>query len=47
VGLVDSLELFREKTRSGSPLKNWMSHVNHPNRAGHELVANALMQWFR
>jgi acyl-CoA thioesterase I len=47
VGLVDSLEAFNAKTKSGVPLANLMSQVNHPNRAGHELVAAELLKWFR
>ena len=46
VGLVDSLKLFREKIRAGTPLTNLMAQVNHPNRAGHEIVAAELLQWF-
>lgn len=45
VGLVDSLARFEEQVRSGVPLTNLMSHVNHPNRNGHELVARELMKW--
>jgi lysophospholipase L1-like esterase len=46
VGLVDSLALFQERLRAGESLTNLMSQVNHPNRAGHELVAAALLRWF-
>jgi len=46
VGLVDSLALFQERERAGVSLTNLMSQVNHPNRAGHELVAAALLRWF-
>ena len=46
VALVDSLEAFKTKVRSGTPLSSLMSQVNHPNRAGHELVAQALDRWF-
>ena len=46
VGLVDSLSLFKEYTDAGNPLDDLMSQVNHPNRKGHDLVANALLDWF-
>jgi len=45
VGLVDSLILFMEAWQR----EHWtdrLSWSNHPNRAGHELVARALLRWF-
>ena len=47
VGIVDSLDAFTAKIQSGVPLAKLMSQSNHPNRRGHELVAGALMKWFR
>jgi len=46
VGLVDSLALFRQRITGGARLADLMSQVNHPNAAGHALVAEGLMQWF-
>jgi lysophospholipase L1-like esterase len=46
VGLVDSLVLFKDAIKKGTKLPDLMSQVNHPNRIGHELVANELMKWF-
>jgi acyl-CoA thioesterase I len=46
VGLVDSLAAFQEYARSGGRLSDLMSHVNHPNRQGHELVAERILAWF-
>jgi hypothetical protein len=46
VGLVDSLVLFKAELGRGTPLTNLMSQVNHPNAAGHRLVADELMKWF-
>lgn len=46
VGLVDSLEAFMNYKRAGHDISDLMSHVNHPNRAGHDLVAAALLPWF-
>jgi acyl-CoA thioesterase-1 len=46
VGLVDSLEAFRAKLKSGARREDLMAQSNHPNRAGHELVAAELLKWF-
>ncbi|MBE0544095.1 MAG: SGNH/GDSL hydrolase family protein [Verrucomicrobia bacterium] len=46
VGLVDSLALFQSRMRSGVALEALMSQNNHPNRAGHELVADGLLSSF-
>ena len=45
--LVDSLALFKAKIAAGTPLPDLMSQVNHPNAAGHALVAAALLDLFR
>ena len=45
--LVDSLALFQAKIKAGTPLPALMSQGNHPNEAGHELVAAALLALFR
>ena len=46
VGLVDSLQAFKDAAHSGVPLKDLMAQSNHPNRRGHELVAKELLSWF-
>ncbi len=46
VGLVDSFQLFKDYTDAGNSLGDLMSQVNHPNRKGHDLVADALLDWF-
>ena len=46
VGLVDSLAEFKREIATGKPLPSLMSQSNHPNRAGHTLVADALEKWF-
>lgn len=46
VGLVDSFAAFDRHVNSGGQLMDLMSHVNHPNRRGHELVADELLKWF-
>jgi len=45
--LVDSFALFQAKVASGTPLVSLMSQVNHPNAAGHTLVAEGLLTLFR
>jgi lysophospholipase L1-like esterase len=46
VGLVDSLALVKNYVANGGPLEDLMAQVNHPNRKGHELVADAILAWF-
>jgi lysophospholipase L1-like esterase len=45
-GLVDSLARFKECLRDGKALESFLSQSNHPNRAGHEIVATELLKWF-
>lgn len=45
-GLVDSCDRFSRYVHGGGKLQDLMSQVNHPNRKGHDLVVNAVMQWF-
>ena len=46
VGLVDSLAAFQHFAKTGGHLATLMAQDNHPNRQGHELVAQALLEWF-
>lgn len=46
IGLVDSLKLFKQYINGGRQLEDLMSQVNHPNRNGHEIVANDIATWF-
>jgi acyl-CoA thioesterase-1 len=46
VGLVDSFAAFQRSADSGTPLPSLMAQINHPNRAGHELVLGELLRWF-
>ena len=46
VGLIDSLARFKAALAGGTPLKNLMAQGNHPNAAGHKLVAEELVKWF-
>lgn len=46
IGLVDSFVLFQEIAKEKGSVESHMSHVNHPNRKGHELIANEIVRWF-
>jgi len=46
VGLVDSLAEFQSYVQQGGNLSDLMSQSNHPNRKGHDLVFNKLLEWF-
>jgi lysophospholipase L1-like esterase len=46
VGLVDSLQVFRDRVAAGEALPDLMSQSNHPNHRGHELVLAELLRWF-
>lgn len=43
-GLADPYVAFREIAKRGE-LKKYMSHVNHPNKIGHEVIVNELTKW--
>ena len=45
-GLVDSYARFARYVHGGGKLQDLMSQVNHPNRKGHDLVVEAVMEWF-
>ena len=46
VGLVDSFKDFQGIIRKGGNIKDYMSHVNHPNKKGHEIIADEIVKWF-
>jgi hypothetical protein len=46
VGVVDSFKAFQNEVEKGSPLSSLLSSINHPNRRGHKLVRDELLQWF-
>lgn len=46
LGLVDSYKQFQEIEKEGGQIKNYMSHVNHPNLKGNEIIAGLIMSWF-
>jgi len=46
VGLADSDAAFNHYIASGGDVLDLLSHINHPNKLGHELVARELLRWF-
>jgi len=46
VGLADSDAAFDRYTGENGHLFDLMSHVNHPNRKGHQLVADEILRFF-
>lgn len=46
IGLADPFAQFQRLIREGGNMKDYMSHVNHPNKAGHEIIAKELMNGF-
>jgi len=46
IGLVDSFTLFKEKIAAGHSIMEYMSQVNHPNEAGHQIIADEIVKWF-
>lgn len=45
VGLADPYPSFQRIAASGQ-LPSFMSHVNHPNQKGHEIIVDQLIRWF-
>lgn len=46
IGLADSYKKFKEVAASGKNIKDFMAQSNHPNRMGHELIAEEIMKYF-
>ena len=47
VAVADPFSVFQQIQRDRKNLKDYMSHVNHPNEAGHMIIANELLKWFK
>ena len=47
IGLADSHAAFKERLRKGDSLSYYMSQVNHPNKNGHQLITDELLQFFK
>ena len=46
VGLADSFSAWEKRIEEDSDLAQYLSHVNHPSHAGHQLVANEIGRYF-
>lgn len=46
VGLIDSYNLFKERMMAGESVTDYMSQVNHPNKNGHQLIADEAYTYF-
>ncbi|RZK40959.1 MAG: SGNH/GDSL hydrolase family protein [Pedobacter sp.] len=47
VGLADPFVKFQQILREMGTTFSYMSHINHPNEAGHAIIANELIKWFK
>jgi lysophospholipase L1-like esterase len=46
IGLADSYSQFKQLLEEKKDLSAYMAQSNHPNRAGHELIAAEIMKYF-
>ena len=46
VGLSDTFNAFKYYVDNGGDLVDLLSHGNHPNRKGHDLIAREIAKWF-
>ena len=46
IGLADPFRQFQQIEKEVGSIKGYMSHVNHPNEKGNEVIADELMEWF-
>ena len=46
VGLADSFEAYNRNILIESDLSKYLSHTNHPTKAGHQLVADEIAKYF-
>ncbi|HLT87458.1 MAG TPA: GDSL-type esterase/lipase family protein [Sphingobacterium sp.] len=46
IALVDSYQIFKKRKAEGEELKIYMAQSNHPNKKGHQLIADEIMHWF-
>lgn len=46
IGLVDCYALFKQKLQEEGSIKSYMSWINHPNRKGHQVIADAIVKYF-
>lgn len=46
IGLADAAGAFAKKFAAGAVPSDYMISVNHLNKAGHEIIAKEIVQWF-
>ena len=46
IGVVDSYKKFKEAVAAGKNIQELMSQSNHPNREGHQLIADEIVKYF-
>jgi hypothetical protein len=45
IGLADPLSHFQALAKSEGSIAKYMSGVNHPNLAGHQIIAGEIVKW--
>jgi len=45
IGLADSYAAFQKYIDNGGEVTDLLSHINHPNKLGHQLVTRELLRW--
>lgn len=46
IGIIDSYALYKQKVVGGDSIASYMSQSNHPNKAGHKLIADEILSYF-
>lgn len=47
IGLSDSFGQFKKLAANGQDLKDYMAQSNHPNKKGHQVIAEELFKYFK
>lgn len=47
IGLSDSFGQFKVLAKNGQNLKDYMAQSNHPNKKGHQIIADELFSYFK
>lgn len=47
VGLADPYAEFQKIAKQEGSVAPYMSHINHPNEKGHDIIAKQLLAWFK
>ncbi len=46
IGLADAFSRFKDRVAGGEDIEKYMSQVNHPNKEGHQIIADEISKWF-